>query len=83
MQNWEYLEVFFDYASNTWQDSMGRRGELDVDDRFKHAGKLLNELGQQGWELVGLEFYPNSSGGTIYGAYLAKWVFKRPSGPGA
>ncbi len=90
MQKWEYLEVYLDYSAGSWvdreghrhyragswADSMGREGQLvRVSPVWQHSGGLLNELGSQGWELVGVESYPEATGG---GLAAAKWVFKRP-----
>jgi hypothetical protein len=50
MQRWEYLTVEIRY--NGWSDSLGRRGSLPVDS-FQ-TGPLLNDLGEQGWELAGV-----------------------------
>lgn len=86
MQKWEYLELFLNYGSGKWRDSMGREGALSsggsaYGGNWYHSGGLLNDLGQQGWELVAVEAYPiTSSGGSIgTGMLSAKWVFKRPS----
>lgn len=91
MQKWEYLEVFLDYYHKEWHDSMGRQGELErgaavgypKQVTWGHSGTLLNALGQQGWELAGVEAYPDMRGGHTErtGAYSAKWLFKRPCAP--
>ena len=56
MQKWEYLEVCV--APGGWVDSMGRSGELawqaSQHASFASAAALLNELGQQGWEVAGV-----------------------------
>ena len=56
MQKWEYLEVSVAYRH--WVDSMGRSGELSQQAHshagFYSAASLLNELGQQGWEVTGV-----------------------------
>ena len=56
MQQWEYKDVHV--AATTWTDGTGSRGSLQ---RFAHeaghsfwsANQLLNELGSEGWELIG------------------------------
>ena len=58
MPQWEYLEVYT--FEGAWADNRGRRGDLDevvkVKNRIAHSrATLLNDLGSQGWELVGLE----------------------------
>lgn len=90
MQQWEYLELFLSYYQGKWEDSLGRQGELVKGElsgyasswKWQHSGTLLNELGQQGWELVGVEAYPYTYGGGSIGLGLvaAKWLFKRQSG---
>lgn len=85
MKQWEYLEVGLDYSKGRWRDSLGREGALVGSwSAWTHSGGLLNDLGRQGWELVGVEAYPNTSGGSSYGsgARAAKWIFKRPSSQG-
>lgn len=50
MQKWEYLEVWHhDYQ---WVDSLGRSGRLPQAWNVPMAAGLLNELGEQGWELL-------------------------------
>jgi hypothetical protein len=84
MQQWEYLEVLVHYYGismkqvGEWHDSMGRRGnlvrmELEGHGFWYHSGGLLNELGAQGWELVGIEEDPVQGSGSG-----VKWVLKRP-----
>lgn len=76
MQRWEYLEVFLNYSWAKWHDSTGRQGELVTGAKitdihwWQHSGPLLNELGREGWELVGVESHTGSNDG-------AKWIFKR------
>ncbi len=85
MQRWEYLEVEVNYFYGWWRDSLGRRGKLvdseeaDPNQPFSHSGPLLNELGEQGWELIGIQVLPH--GGT-FRTYDARWVFKRPGTSG-
>ena len=40
-----------------------------------HFGPLMNELGAQGWELVGIQVLPAGSTYTVE----AQWIFKRPA----
>ena len=53
MQSWEYLQVCV--IDRNWADSLGRNGQLapgpGLDWRL--VTPLLNELGGEGWELVG------------------------------
>lgn len=83
MQKWEYLEVY--HWRSGWSDSMGRSGDFvyvdarEIDGRWYHSGGLLNELGAQGWELIGIEVLPAGQ----YGTTAAKWIFKRPGAQGA
>jgi len=80
MPQWEYLEVHVDYDAKTWSDSSGRTGLLvRSESRLIHSGGLLNDLGQQRWELVGMETHPYiSSGNSNSTRSDAKWIFKRP-----
>jgi hypothetical protein len=57
VHGWEYLEVYvFD---GSWTDSSGRKGRLkevsvgSLARGFRDTTPLLNELGRQGWELIG------------------------------
>lgn len=59
MQRWEYLEV--QVHQEHWIDSLGRRGKLPSERAYGasygetyFSGGLLNELGEQGWELAGV-----------------------------
>ncbi len=54
MDRWEYLEIWASKAQ--WWDSVGRSGKLPestADDCWP-VTPLLNELGDQGWEVVGI-----------------------------
>ena len=87
MQGWEYLKVFLDYQQERWSDNLSREGDLSAGPlgryelAWHHSGDLLNDLGQQGWELVGVESYPYLFDGTTSGRGVSsgKWIFKRPS----
>lgn len=56
MQRWEYLIVAM--SRGEYRDSLGRKGQLPT--RFHGSGSsgdptgLMNELGEQGWELSGV-----------------------------
>lgn len=54
MQQWEYLTIFI--KDTRWAESLGRSGSLPY--RLNMATGdptgLLNELGEQGWELAGV-----------------------------
>jgi hypothetical protein len=56
MQRWEYLTLFIE--SSRWSDSLGRAGTVPLGKNMGvRAGDptaLLNELGEQGWELAGV-----------------------------
>ena len=73
MVTWEYLEVMLNTKEGWWRDSIGREGELArrayglMSFRYASAS-LLNELGAEGWELVGYDADP-----------VARWILKRPS----
>jgi len=78
VQSWEYLEIelyTYDRARREgrpgWKDSMGRSGVLDemLGGHFLNSAPLLNELGAQGWELVGVQSTPS---------YESKLILKRP-----
>jgi hypothetical protein len=83
MQRWEYLELFLNYYYDRWCDSSGREGTLvrhGTEKQFVHTGGLADELGQQGWELIGIETYPYMDAGNSFGVSFAKWLFKRQRG---
>jgi hypothetical protein len=61
MQQWEYFGLFLNYYYDQWCDSSGREGTLvrhETEKQFVHTGGLADELGQQGWEQIGIETYP-------------------------
>ncbi len=77
MQRWEYLEV--QVFRENWVDSLGRRGELPRESVIEggsgypslySSAALLNELGEQGWELAGV------AGGADVDSH--KLLLKRP-----
>ena len=69
MQRWEYLTIVV--QSQTWTDSLGRSGSLPYDGQ---TGELLNDLGQQGWDLVSVH-----GDGDDARWYCNFWLFlKRP-----
>ena len=80
MQSWEYLEIelvsqaWRGGGAREWKDSMGRSGKLEpLGQNFLNSTPLLNELGAQGWELVGVQSYETN--GNTFGAKL---FLKRP-----
>jgi hypothetical protein len=57
MEKWEYLDVILSYERNYWIDSSGNNGQLDriTPEGFsvcRFAQTLLDELGDEGWELT-------------------------------
>jgi hypothetical protein len=59
MKRWEYLTVWVNQAR--WQDSLGGQGNLPnltprsyEADRIGDPTELLNDLGEHGWDLVGV-----------------------------
>jgi hypothetical protein len=54
MQRWEYHTITT-YAYN-WADSIGRTGRLPREGppMYGDPTGMLNELGEQGWELIGV-----------------------------
>ena len=60
MGGWEYLEAYV--YQDDWIDSSGRRVSLKSETKMHNANThftaspILNELGTQGWELVGIVF---------------------------
>ncbi len=73
MQKWEYLVLSVGVVSGgvEWSDSAGRKGRLGRDWDASVAA-LLNDLGLQGWELIGV----TTPGGP------SKFYFKRPDRKG-
>ena len=60
MQKWEYMELLA--GPRTWQDSAGQAGETPSIgtaslERWWSVTPILNELGTEGWELVGIAPY--------------------------
>ncbi len=56
MQKWEYLTVTFAWANKAWRAVW--IGDKEVPD-WKHgqvASSLYNQLGNQGWEMVTVNF---------------------------
>ncbi len=52
VEQWEYLEIW-QRRGVWWEDSLGRSGTLPITaSNYPIAAGLLNELGEQGWELV-------------------------------
>jgi hypothetical protein len=53
MQRWEYLTITI--AGYQWSDSLGRQGSVPSYKgiAMPNVTQLLNELGEQGWELAG------------------------------
>lgn len=69
MQRWEYLTIGI--VQKNWADSLGRSGTLPGLGKLMSGNptELLNELGEQGWELAGVD-YPDG--------YSRKLFLKRP-----
>ena len=57
MQRWEYLTITV--SRFAWSDSAGREGELPLEGE---ASGLLDELGEQGRDLAGVQAYGSYSG---------------------
>jgi hypothetical protein len=76
VRRWEYLEV--DVHVERWSDSAGRSGPLPIAEagagRVPSVLALLNELGQQGWELAAVS---NTQSPLIYRMLLKR----RATGP--
>lgn len=68
MQKWEYMYVEVDFGSDKPKRVNGQ--ELRDWKKIPHISMFINELGEQGWELVG---YFNQMRNT-----LNPMVFKRP-----
>ena len=74
MQQWEYLEATVDLEKKTWKDSAGRERRI----RKRSTVDVLNELGEEGWELAGVS--------PLSGDTVSRLYFKRrrpPEPPGA
>lgn len=75
VRRWEYLEV--DVHVETWSDSSGRSGRLPISEagpgQIPRTVAVLNELGDQGWELAGVS---NSQSPLIYRMLLKRRAAK-------
>ena len=71
MQRWEYLTIKLG-QSGLWSDSLGRSGRLPDTDRMLSGDPtgLMNNLGEQGWELSGVSPRDGNYGWLLF--------FKRP-----
>ncbi len=71
IRRWEYLEV--DVHVETWSDSAGRSGRLPIAQagpgQIPSALPVLNQLGQEGWELAGV--------GNTQSPLIYRLIFKR------
>ena len=66
MQKWEYISI-------TWMDTKIYIGhDLVVDDKNAIPMTYMQQLGQQGWEMVTAVSESGSTSGMI------RWYFKRP-----
>ncbi len=89
MQKWEYILIFtlgnsVIYAgSETYATLKGKdRGgyEIKLEKGLKappHLYTILNKLGQEGWEVVGV--VPEDSPGQWWATFTHKLILKRPS----
>ena len=75
MQRWEYLTVRVNGLN--WRDSLSRTGELPG---RGESGALLNDLGEQGWELASVQTYGvvRSEFGQPSGEFSQELFLKRP-----
>lgn len=65
MQRWEYMTISIRVLG--WKDSLGRSGELpELRSNVGDPAGLLNELGEQGWELAGVDGGGTASFPTLY-----------------
>ncbi len=66
MQRWEYLTIGI--TGTRWSDSLGRTGKMPnySDPMWGDPTVLLNELGEQGWELAGVYGVGGSSFSKLY-----------------
>lgn len=84
MQKWEYRVVYVDLDQNVWGDDAGQEGSLPKPTIAKGSkgssrmvqpfAILLSELGEQAWELTGVE-NPNYS---TSASRVTRLYFKRP-----
>lgn len=70
MQKWEYIEITAPRRDDNMSVRIYRNGNEVVPESMTSVlYEYLNELGNEGWELVNFAFYPN---GTAF------YCFKRP-----
>jgi len=71
VRRWEYLEV--DVHVETWSDSAGHSGRLPIAEagpgQIPSVLPVLNQLGQEGWELAGVS---NTQSPLIYRLLLKR-----------
>jgi hypothetical protein len=63
MQKWEYLALYYS-GGNRYADTSGRTWKTASGERVNDIISFLNQLGEEGWELIGREDEP--------------YIFKRP-----
>ena len=76
-RRWEYLEV--DVRVENWSDNTGRTGRLPIAEsgpgQVPSALGVLNQLGQEGWELGGVN---NTTSPLIYRMVMKRQVRSTP-----
>lgn len=70
MQKWEYCFVRLDYFAGDFRPLSINGQELRDKTNLPPVHDLANKLGDQGWELVGVNYTPGYSYGFL--------IFKRP-----
>ncbi|MBW4496443.1 MAG: hypothetical protein KME26_25870 [Oscillatoria princeps RMCB-10] len=70
MQKWEYLFVRLDYFAGDLRPKLANGKELPAQDGGISLHEYANQAGEEGWELVGMNYTPTYGYGFL--------VFKRP-----
>ena len=70
MQKWEYCFVRFDYFAGELRPQRVNGDELPDKSNIPTLYEFMNQLGEKGWEVVGVNYTPGYGYGFL--------IFKRP-----
>lgn len=79
MQTWEYLFVVASNSTGLWRPHFLNDTKLDDWEAGQTLSQFANELGEQGWEMVGITYGATETGDPETGFFNSlRLVFKRP-----